>query len=388
LNKNINLYELIDKVATKLYFMITEINSVEALQKMNPVFGQISFDNHEQVVFCNDKDTGLKAIIGIHNSVLGPALGGTRMWNYANEWEALNDVLRLSRGMTYKSAITGLDLGGGKAVIIGDAKTQKTPELMRKFGAFVHSLSGRYITAEDVGMETKDMDIVNDVTPYVTGISEARGGSGNPSPITALGVFMGMKAAAKYKFGSDNLSGKKVMVQGIGHVGETLVDYLAKEGALIEISDINEARLEEVSKKYGASIFRGSDMYAANVDIYAPCALGATINDETVHKIQAKIIAGAANNQLADENVHGPILMQRGILYAPDFLINAGGIISVNSEIAKYDHAETIRRTENIYNNTLEIFDYAVANNVTPQKAAMALAEIRIANRKKEKGNQ
>lgn len=372
----------------KLLFMIIETNSAEALQKMNPVFGQISFDDHEQVVFCNDKDTGLKAIIGIHNSVLGPALGGTRMWNYANEWEALNDVLRLSRGMTYKSAITGLDLGGGKAVIIGDAKTQKTPELMRKFGAFVHSLSGRYITAEDVGMETKDMDIVNDVTPYVTGISESRGGSGNPSPITALGVFMGMKAAAKYKFGSDNLSGKKVLVQGIGHVGETLVDYLAKEGALIEISDINEARLEEVSKKYGASIFRGSDMYASDVDIYAPCALGATINDDTVHKIQAKIIAGAANNQLADENVHGPILMQRGILYAPDFLINAGGIISVNSEIAKYDHAETIRRTENIYNTTLEIFDYAVANNVTPQKAAMALAEIRIANKKKEKGNQ
>lgn len=372
----------------KLLFMIIETNSAEALQKMNPVFGQISFDDHEQVVFCNDKDTGLKAIIGIHNSVLGPALGGTRMWNYANEWEALNDVLRLSRGMTYKSAITGLDLGGGKAVIIGDAKTQKTPELMRKFGAFVHSLSGRYITAEDVGMETKDMDIVNDVTPYVTGISESRGGSGNPSPITALGVFMGMKAAAKYKFGSDNLSGKKVLVQGIGHVGETLVDYLAKEGALIEISDINEARLEEVSKKYGASIFRGYDMYAADVDIYAPCALGATINDDTVHKIQAKIIAGAANNQLADENVHGPILMQRGILYAPDFLINAGGIISVNSEIAKYDHAETIRRTENIYNTTLEIFDYAVANNVTPQKAAMALAEIRIANKKKEKGNQ
>ena len=382
------MYELIDKVATKVYFMVTEINSVEALQKMNPVFGQISFDNHEQIVFCNDKDTGLKAIIGIHNTVLGPALGGTRMWNYANEWEALNDVLRLSRGMTYKSAITGLDLGGGKAVIIGDAKTQKTPELMRKFGEFVHSLSGRYITAEDVGMETKDMDTVHDVTPYVTGISESRGGSGNPSPVTALGVYMGMKAAAKYKFGSDNLSGKKILVQGIGHVGETLVDYLSKEGAIIEISDINEARLEEVSKKYGASIFRGSDVYSAEVDIYAPCALGATINDDTVNKIQAKVIAGAANNQLADENVHGPILMQRGILYAPDFLINAGGIISVNSEIAKYDHAETIRRTENIYNTTLEIFDYAIANNLTPQKAAMALAEIRIANRKKEKLNQ
>jgi leucine dehydrogenase len=388
LNKNINLYVLIDKVATKDIFMTTTTTSVEALQKMNPVFGQLSFDNHEQIVFCNDKDTGLKAIIGIHNSVLGPALGGTRMWNYANEWEALNDVLRLSRGMTYKSAITGLDLGGGKAVIIGDAKTQKTPELMRKFGEFVHSLSGRYITAEDVGMETKDMDIVNDVTPYVTGISESRGGSGNPSPVTALGVYMGMKAAAKYKFGSDNLEEKKVLVQGIGHVGETLVDYLTKEGALVQISDINETRLDEVSKKYGATIFRGTDLYTADVDIYAPCALGATINDDTVHKIQAKIIAGAANNQLADENVHGPILMQRGILYAPDFLINAGGIISVNSEIAKYDHTETLRRTENIYNTTLEIFDYAVANNLTPQKAAMALAEIRIENRKKEKRNQ
>jgi leucine dehydrogenase len=177
-------------------------------------------------------------------------------------------------------------------------------------------------------------------------------------------------------------------VQGIGHVGETLVDYLTKEGALVQISDINETRLDEVSNKYGATIFRGSNLYTADVDIYAPCALGATINDETVHKIQAKIIAGAANNQLADENVHGPILMQRGILYAPDFLINAGGIISVNSEIAKYDHTETLRRTENIYNTTLEIFDYAVANNLTPQKAAMALAEIRIENRKKEKRNQ
>lgn len=167
------------------------------LQKMDPVFGQLSFDDHEQIVFCNDKDTGLKAIIGIHNSVMGPALGGTRMWNYNTEWEALNDVLRLSRGMTFKSAITGLNIGGGKAVIIGDAKTQKTPELMRKFGEFVHSLSGRYITAEDVGMETKDMDTVRDVTPYVTGISEERGGSGNPSPVTAYGVYLGMKVTLK-----------------------------------------------------------------------------------------------------------------------------------------------------------------------------------------------
>ncbi len=364
--------------------MTSEKISVQDFQKLNPVFGQISFDNHEQIVFCNDKDTGLKAIIGIHNSVMGPALGGTRMWNYANEYEALNDVLRLSRGMTYKAAITGLNLGGGKAVIIGDAKTQKTPELMRKFGEFVHSLSGRYITAEDVGMETKDMDIVRDVTPYVTGISESRGGAGNPSPVTAFGVFVGMKAAAKYKFGSDNLNGKKVLVQGIGHVGETLVDYLTKEGAIVTISDINETRLEEVGKKYGAKIYNGNDMYATEVDIYAPCALGATINDDTIYRLNTKIIAGAANNQLANENIHGAILKERGIVYAPDFLINAGGIINVYAEIADYDRAEIMRKTENIYNTTLEIFDFADKNNLTSHQAALTIAQNRIDERRKE----
>ncbi|MEO8934297.1 MAG: Glu/Leu/Phe/Val dehydrogenase dimerization domain-containing protein, partial [Xanthomarina sp.] len=219
--------------------MVTDVINTNELHKVDPVFGQLSFDNHEQVVFCNDKDTGLKAIIGIHNTVLGPALGGTRMWNYTNEWEALNDVLRLSRGMTYKSAITGLNLGGGKAVIIGDAKTQKTPELMRKFGEFVNSLGGKYITAEDVGMTTADMDTVREVTPYVTGISESLGGSGNPSPITAYGVFMGMKAAAKFKFGSDVLEGKSIFVQGIGNVGEALVEHLVDEGAVVTIADIN-----------------------------------------------------------------------------------------------------------------------------------------------------
>ncbi|MBG6061282.1 leucine dehydrogenase [Flavobacterium sp. CG_9.1] len=354
------------------------------LQKMDPVFGQLSFDDHEQIVFCNDKDTGLKAIIGIHNSVMGPALGGTRMYNYANEWEALNDVLRLSRGMTFKAAITGLNIGGGKAVIIGDAKTQKTPELMRKFGEFVHSLSGRYITAEDVGMETADMDIVRDVTPYVTGISESRGGSGNPSPITAYGVYLGMKAAAKQQFGSDVLSGKKVLVQGIGHVGETLVDYLTKEGAIVTIADINEEKLNEVGTKYNAEIFRGEDLYSADVDIYAPCAMGATLNDATVYKIKAKVIAGAANNQLADENVHGAILQERGILYAPDFLINAGGIINVYAELAHYDKAEIMRKTENIYNTTLEIFDFALANKITPHHAALTIAQNRINQRKLE----
>lgn len=364
--------------------MVTEVLNASELHKIDPVFGQLSFDNHEQIVFCNDKDTGLKAIIGIHNTVLGPALGGTRMWKYNNEWEALNDVLRLSRGMTFKSAISGLNLGGGKAVIIGDSKVDKTPEMIRKFGQYVHSLSGKYITAEDVGTTTADMDMIREITPHVTGVSESKGGSGNPSPVTAYGVYMGMKAAAKFQFGTENLEGKKILVQGIGHVGETLVDYLTKEGALVQITDINEARLTDVSKKYGASIFTGSDLYSADVDIYSPCALGATINDETVNKIQAKVIAGAANNQLANDKIHGQILKQKGIAYAPDFLINAGGIINVYAEIVGYDSAEAMRRTENIFNTTLDIFQFSEEKGITTQEAAMAIAEQRIEDRKKE----
>ncbi|WP_055435353.1 Glu/Leu/Phe/Val family dehydrogenase [Lacinutrix algicola] len=368
--------------------MVSEVLNTNELHKIDPVFGQLSFDNHEQIVFCNDKDSGLKAIIGIHNTVLGPALGGTRMWQYNNEWEALNDVLRLSRGMSFKAAITGLNLGGGKAVIIGDAKTQKTPELMKRFGAFVHSLSGKYITAEDVGMETSDMDLVREVTPYVTGISESKGGAGNPSPITAYGVFMGMKAAAKYKFGTDALEGKSVIVQGIGHVGETLVDHLTKEGAKVIITDINEERLNIVSSKYGAEIYRGNDIYSEAVDIYAPCALGATINDETVNKIQAKVIAGAANNQLANEKIHGQILQDKGIVYAPDFLINAGGIINVYAELEKYGKTEIMSKTENIYNTTLEILNNADVNKTSTHQAALNIAQGRIDARKKENSNR
>ncbi len=362
--------------------MQVDVLNANELKSSGPVFGQLSFDDHEQVVFCNDKDTGLKAIIGIHNTVLGPALGGTRMWKYSSEWEALNDALRLSRGMTFKSAITGLNLGGGKAVIIGDAKTEKTPELMRRFGEFVHSLSGKYITAEDVGMDTEDMDIVREVTPFVTGISESKGGAGNPSPITAYGVFMGMKAAAEYKFGSNDLDGRKVLVQGIGHVGESLVEHLSNEGANILISDINPARLEEVSKKYGAKIYNG-DVYEADVDIYSPCALGATINDETVNRIKASIIAGAANNQLAEEKVHGKILQERGIVYAPDFLINAGGIINVYAELEGYDRNEIMRKTENIYNTTLEILKTAAQRDITTHYAALQVAQQRINDRKR-----
>jgi len=370
------------KLSNTIISMISDVIKADEIKKVDPVFGQLSFDNHEQVVFCNDKDTGLKAIIGIHNTVLGPALGGTRMWKYNNEWEALNDVLRLSRGMTFKAAITGLNLGGGKAVIIGDAKTQKTPELMKKFGEFVHSLSGKYITAEDVGMETADMDLVREVTPYVTGISEDKGGAGNPSPITAYGVYMGMKAAAKFKFGSDILEDKVVYVQGIGHVGESLVEHLTNEGAKVVIADINQERLNEVSKKYGASIYTGNDIYSENMDIYAPCALGATVNDETIYKLKAKVIAGAANNQLATEAIHGTVLQERGIVYAPDFLINAGGIINVYAELEGYDKHEIMRKTENIYNTTIEILESAAKNGITTNQAAVNIAKSRIEERK------
>ena len=378
------LYKII-KINQKI-LMTTKIIETDII-KRNPVFGQLSFDGHEQIVFCNDEDTGLKAIIGIHNTVLGPALGGTRMWSYESEWHALNDVLRLSRGMTYKSAITGLNLGGGKAVIIGDAKTQKNDQLMRRFGEFVHSLSGRYITAEDMGMETRDMDIIREVTPHVTGISESNGGSGNPSPVTAYGVYMGMKAAANYKFGTDCLKGKKILVQGVGHVGETLVKYITNEGAQVIINDINEVRLEELSKKYNTNVILGNDIYNTEIDIYAPCALGATINDNTIHKLKAKVIAGAANNQLADEVKHGKLLKEKGIAYAPDFLINAGGIINVYGELEGYTKEESLKKTENIYNTTLEIFKLSEKENITTHRAAFNIAQNRIDNRKKERNS-
>ncbi len=365
--------------------MTADIITTKDLQKIAPVFGQNSFDNHEQILFCNDKETGLKAIIGIHNSVLGPALGGTRMWNYKSEWEALNDVLRLSRGMTYKAAISGLDQGGGKAVIIGDAKTIKNDTLMRKFAEFVNSLGGRYLTAEDMGMETRDMDIMREVTPYVTGVSEKLGGSGNPSPLTALGVYMGMKGAAKYKFGTDSLKGKKVLVQGVGHVGEVLIQHLTKEGAAIIINDINEEAVKRISQQYQTKIHNGSDIYGLDVDIYAPCAMGATLNDVSINQLKAKVIAGAANNQLEDELRHGTLLKQKGIAYAPDFLVNAGGIINIYQEVGNYTKEDVIRQTENIYNTTLELFNLATKNNISTHQAAYNMAQKRIDDKKRSK---
>ncbi len=349
------------------------------------MFDSISGSRHEQVVFCNDPETGLKAIIAIHNTVLGPALGGTRMWMYRNESEALNDVLRLSRGMTYKAAISGLNLGGGKAVIIGDSKKDKNEALFRKFGRFVNSLGGKYITAEDVGTSTKDMEYVAMETKSVTGLPESMGGGGDPSPVTAYGVYMGMKASAKFAWGTDELKGKKVLVQGVGHVGENLVKSLVKEGAKVFVSDLNEEHLKRASAEYGCQVVAADAIYDLDIDIYAPCALGATLNTENINRLKCSVIAGAANNQLAEEAIHGPMLVEKGIVYAPDFLINAGGLINVYSELISYNRQRALTQTEHIYDVTLDILNKAREERTYPQLAAMQLADKRIDDMRKVK---
>jgi leucine dehydrogenase len=341
----------------------------------NPVIARMSQYNHEQLLFCNDNETGLKAIIAVHNTVLGPALGGTRMWNYTNEQEALNDVLRLSRGMTYKNSISGLNLGGGKAVIIGDARTMKSEALMRRFGKFVNSLAGKYITAEDVGISPIDMTYVNMETNHVVGLP---GKSGDPSPVTAYGVYVGMKACAKIQFGSDSLAGKKVAVQGVGHVGEYLVESLAKEGAEIFITDIHEDTLKRVSQKYNAKVVGLNDIYDIDMDIYAPCALGATVNDDTLSRLKCSIIAGAANNQLAQEGVHGLEVMNKGMIYAPDFALNAGGVINCYSEVKGLSSDWAMGKAEEIYNTIHSIVSRSQAEGIPTYQIANKMAEERI----------
>jgi len=344
----------------------------------NPVIAQMSLNNHEQILFCNDNATGLKAIIAIHNTVLGPSLGGTRMWNYNNEMEALNDVLRLSRGMTYKSSVAGLNLGGGKAVIIGDAKKIKNEALLRRFGKFVDSLGGKYITAEDVAMSSRDMEIIKMETDFVSGLPENMGGSGDPSPVTAYGVYVSMKASAKEVWGNDNLNGKKVLVQGIGHVGENLVGHLTKEGAKVYINDISEERVKAVANKYKAEVVAADKMFDLDIDVYAPCALGATVNDTTLGKLKCKIICGAANNQLANEIIHGEAVGKQGILYAPDFVVNAGGIINVYYELEGYNRERAMSHAEKIYDTTFNIFQVAKKDGIPTYMAANRIAEQRI----------
>ncbi|MFN4082117.1 MAG: Glu/Leu/Phe/Val family dehydrogenase [Bacteroidia bacterium] len=344
------------------------------------IFTQLGTYNHEQIVFCNDNDTGLKAIIAIHNTVLGPGLGGTRIWNYNNEAEAVTDVLRLSRGMTYKAAISGLNLGGAKAVIIGDASKIKTEGLMRKFGRFVENLNGKYITAEDVNTTTKDMVYVNMETSHVVGLPENMGGGGDPSPVTAFGTYMGMKASAKHVWGNDSLAGKKVAVQGIGKVGGHLLEFLHKEGAKLVIADINEETLKHYSATLGAEVVNGNDIYSVDADIFAPCALGAILNTENIGKLNCAIVAGAANNQLAEEEIHGPMLLEKGITYAPDFLINAGGLINVYQEYIGYNRELAMGKAEHIYDITLEVLKTSAQTKVHSQKVATQLAEKRIAD--------
>lgn len=344
----------------------------------DPVFAPMTTLGHEQVVFCNDEESGLKAIIAIHNTVLGPALGGTRMWMYDNESEALNDVLRLSRGMSFKASISGLNLGGGKAVIIGDSKKDKTEAMFRRFGKFIDSLNGKYITAEDVGTSTKDMEYVHMETSHVTGLPESMGGGGDPSPVTAYGVYMGMKASAKHAWGSESLKGKKIVVQGIGHVGENLVRNITKEGAKVYIIDLNKDALARIASETGAEVLSNIDFYDLDMDIYAPCALGATLNTQNINRLKCQVISGAANNQLADESVHGQMLTDKGITYAPDFLINAGGLINVYSELTGYNRERAMQQTEKIYDYTLEIMSKAAAENIPTYLAANRLAEKRI----------
>jgi len=334
---------------------------------------------HEQVVFCQDPHTGLNAIIAIHNTVLGPALGGTRLWNYATHQDGITDALRLSRGMTYKSAISGINLGGGKAVLIGDAPKVKSEAYWRRYGRFVNSLNGKYITAEDVNTNAHDMECIGMETKFVTGKPEYLGGSGDPSPFTAYGVYVGMKAAAKKMWGSDSLSGKKIVIQGAGNVGQYIVGYLVKDNAKVYICDINNDRLKQTVEKFPTvEVVDGNTIFDMDMDIYAPCALGATLNTESIGKLKCAIVAGCANNQLADENVHGPMLTAKGIIYVPDFLINAGGIINISVELDGYNYDRSMSMVEKIYSRSLEIFDLAAKENVHTQLAAMRIAEKRI----------
>ena len=352
---------------------VKELQDVDL--SLNPVIAQMSKMEHEQILFCNDNATGLKAIIAVHNTVLGPALGGTRMWMYKNEMEALTDVLRLSRGMTYKNSISGLNLGGGKAVIIGDSHTMKSEALMRRFGKFVNSLGGKYITAEDVGISTQDMTYVSNETNHVVGLP---GKSGDPSPVTAYGVYMGMKACAKEQFGTDSLAGKKVAVQGVGHVGEYLVQSLVKEGAVVYITDVYEPTLKRVSETYGVKVVGLDEIYDVAMDIYAPCALGATVNDETLSRLKCSIIAGAANNQLLDEKIHGIEVMKKGIIYAPDYALNAGGVINCFSEVKGLSSEWAMQKAEDIYTTIGNIVNRSSKENIPTYQIANKMAEERI----------
>ncbi|OWJ90959.1 amino acid dehydrogenase [Pseudomonas sp. A46] len=345
------------------------------------VFTHVEFDHHEQVVYGHDKASGLKAIIAIHNSNLGPALGGCRMWPYLNDEQALRDVLRLSRGMTYKSALANLPLGGGKAVIIGDPHRDKSEALFQAMGDFVDSLGGRYITAADSGTGVTEMRIMAERSRHVAGAGtrEALDGSmrdGNPSPSTAYGTFVGIRVAVKHRLGRDDLSGLKVAIQGVGEVGFCLARHLKDAGAQLWVSDIHEANVRRAVEQLGATAVGANDIYGLDVDVFAPCAMGGIINPQTLEALRAPIIAGAANNQLADA-VLAEELRRRGTLYAPDYAINAGGIIDVWYERSGGSEAELRQHVEGIGETLREIFVRADAEGRTTTAVADRIAEER-----------
>jgi len=338
------------------------------------IFKRMSVREHEQLVFWNEPRIGYKGIIAIHNTTLGPALGGTRFWNYDTDAEAIEDSLRLARGMTYKSALARLNLGGGKSVIIGDPKTRDREMIFRAHGRAVESLAGRYITAEDVGTSPADMEFVHMETDHVVGLV---GKSGDPSPVTAYGVYQGIKAAALHKYGSDSLEGKHVTVQGVGHVGYFLCQDLAEEGARLTVSDIDQEKVDVVVKEFGAKAVGPEEIYAVDADIFAPCALGAIINDDTLKVFNIDIIVGGANNQLLEPR-HAKAVEDKGILYGPDYLVNAGGLINVYAEIQGWPAERSLRKAGEIYNTLLRILELAESEGMTSAEAADRVAEDRM----------
>ena len=343
------------------------------------IFETLAQTGHEEVVFCHNKDAGLKAIIAIHNSVLGPALGGLRMWPYATEQDALNDVLRLSRGMTYKAAVSGLNLGGGKGVIIGDPSKDKSEALFRAFGRFVNSLNGRYITAEDVGIDVNDMEFVYKETPFVTGVHQVHGGSGDPSPFTAYGTLQGLMAALQVKFGDEEVGKYSYAVQGVGHVGMEFVKLLRERGAKVFVTDFNTDLVQRAVDDHGAEAVAPDQIYDVDAQVYSPCALGGTVNANTLPRLKCQVICGAANNQLANDEI-GDEVTRRGILYAPDYAVNAGGLMNVSLEIDGYNRERAMRMLRTIYFNLGRIFEIAQRDGIPTYKAADRMAEERIAS--------
>ena len=338
------------------------------------VFGAMEAGGHEQVAFCHDPATGLRAIIALHSTVLGPGLGGVRFKPYASEDDALRDVLRLSRGMTYKNAAAGLDLGGGKAVIIGDPRSVRSDGLMRAYGRFVHGLAGRYLTAEDVGTTQADMDLIREETPHVTGTSA---GSGDPSPATALGVLHAMHAAAEDLWGEPSLAGRHVVIVGVGKVGSALAGHLAEEGARLSLADIAAERVAQVAEATGAEVVAVEGAHAIACDVFSPCALGAVLNATTIPELRCAAVVGAANNQLAEE-ADAARVTDAGVLYVPDFVANAGGVINIAQEVGGYDPERARRAVAAIHDTVATVLATAEAEGIPTATAAARVAERRI----------